>query len=89
MHNMLATFSALNRSFKPRSFGGRLVLFRAKDRPGGLNGDQSLGWGDVASGGVEVLFVPGGHISMMRPPNVLHLAKQLDSRLICAQKAAE
>ena len=81
MHSLLDTFAALNYSYKPKMFSGRLVLFRANKRPEKLNDDGTLGWSDVVRGGVKVHDVPGGHISMMRTPNVSHLAEQLQNYL--------
>ena len=81
MHSLLDTFTALNYSYKPKVFSGRLLLFRANERPAKLNDDRTLGWSDVVRGGVKVHDIPGGHISMMRTPNVSHLAEQLKNYL--------
>jgi thioesterase domain-containing protein len=77
MHTMLDTFVALSRSYKPAPFTGQLVLFRANDRKVSPGDDPTLGWAEVAKGGVKIHRVPGDHITMMRPPNVSHLARQL------------
>jgi thioesterase domain-containing protein len=82
MHSLLDTFTALNYTYKPKVFSGRLLLFRANERPEKLNDDRTLGWSDVVRGGVKVHDIPGGHISMMRTPNVSHLAEQLEKYLV-------
>ncbi|HVT30983.1 MAG TPA: condensation domain-containing protein, partial [Lacipirellulaceae bacterium] len=86
MHTMLDTFVALNRSYKPAPFTGQLVLFRAEDRSASVDKDGTLGWGEMAQGGVIVHDVPGDHITMMRPPNVSHLARHLNDYLAKASK---
>jgi non-ribosomal peptide synthetase component F/thioesterase domain-containing protein/aryl carrier-like protein len=86
MHTMLDTFVALNHSYKPPLFTGQLVLFRAEDRSASVDSDPTLGWGEMAQGGVTIHSVPGDHITMMRPPNVLHLARHLNDYLAKTSK---
>ena len=69
--------NAILQSYTPKEFRGRLVLFRSEDRQQEFNDIPSLGWDEVAKGGVDVHIVPGDHVAMMQMPNVLILAKQL------------
>jgi thioesterase domain-containing protein len=50
-----------------------------------LNGcswsDPTLGWRDVALGGVDVIWVPGDHESMFVEPNVSSFGKLLEEVL--------
>ena len=62
-------------SYAPKKFGGRLVLFRAEDRRE-FDSDRSWGWHKSAQR-VDVHFVPGDHVTMMRMPNVLNLVEKL------------
>ena len=43
--------------------------------------NEYLGWGKYALGGVEVLDVPGDHLSMLLPPNVEAFASILSKNL--------
>ncbi|MCA9573951.1 MAG: amino acid adenylation domain-containing protein [Sandaracinaceae bacterium] len=72
---------ALAHSLQP--YDGRVTVLRATEnvfysdayRRGGL------GWGDVALAGVEVIDVPGEHLSMLAPPHVGTLARELAAAL--------
>ena len=78
----------------PGIFNGKLLLFRATkadsaqmgegfdDRPAiETIADPLLGWAHRATNGVEVVDVPGGHSSMLQPPNVTVLAEKLRQRI--------
>ncbi|QFZ24441.1 type I polyketide synthase [Saccharothrix syringae] len=72
--------------YEPRHFPGRVVFYRATERetlttvldPRYLRRqeDDDLGWAD-ACGSLEVVPVPGDHLSMVDPPNVAVLAGHL------------
>lgn len=71
---------AMIRSYTPKEFRGRIVLFRvekAMDGGSEFDGDPSLGWRKYASEGVDVEYVPGAHWSVMAMPNVATLADKL------------
>jgi thioesterase domain-containing protein len=59
--------------YSPRAYPGRITLFRASRQPSGLD-DPTLGWGRVAEGGVDILEVPGTHVSIMAEPALTALA---------------
>jgi len=70
----------MSRSYTPKEFRGRLVLFRvqkALDGGSEFDEDPSLGWHKYANNGVDVQFVAGGHETVMQMPNVLDLANKL------------
>jgi len=66
-----------NRSYIPRSFGGKVTLFRAGLRSAIDAGSLDMGWGRLALGGVEIRQVPGDHVDMLLKPQVEFLAEQL------------
>ncbi|MGB5715119.1 MAG: thioesterase domain-containing protein [Waterburya sp.] len=70
-----------NRAYVPQVYPGRVILFRAKERPPGFCRDPQLGWGDLAAGGMEIYEIPGNHTSIMKSPV---LAEKLR---ICLDKA--
>jgi thioesterase domain-containing protein len=74
-------FGAVGSSYTPKSFSGRLTLFRAKGGSAEYRHEPALGWDTVAQGGVDVLMVQGDHLSIMERPNVVDLGIQL-SRLL-------
>ena len=64
------------RDYIPQPCRGRLTLFRARWQPGGAS-DPKLGWGGLASEGVEVHEVPGYYDSILSEPRVRVLTEQL------------
>jgi thioesterase domain-containing protein/2-polyprenyl-3-methyl-5-hydroxy-6-metoxy-1,4-benzoquinol methylase/acyl carrier protein len=72
--------------YEPKSYSGKLILFRATKIPAGCYGDPYLGWGDlIESGvGVECYDIPGYHGALVYPPRVKLLARHLST---CLERA--
>jgi thioesterase domain-containing protein len=63
-------------------YPGAMVLVRgAETDHGAAAGDETLGWGQLARGGVALSFSPGDHYTMVRRPQVETLAGQLRPHL--------
>jgi thioesterase domain-containing protein/acyl carrier protein len=77
----IVIFSAVGRDYIPKPYPGQLVLFRAEGRSVEYGDDVTLGWGDIAQEGVVVHRVPGGHLTLMRAPQVSCLVEQLNQYL--------
>jgi thioesterase domain-containing protein len=76
------------RAYRPGKLRAPLVLFRAETQPprlSNLAAGFTLGWDELAEGGVQVRVVPGDHLSMITEPFVRHLAKALSDELDAAQ----
>ena len=69
------------RQYRPQPYPGRLTLFRAAVRGAGEGDDPTLGWGQLAAGGVEIHEVPGSHVTMIDEPHVARLAEDLSACL--------
>jgi thioesterase domain-containing protein len=54
-----------------------VVLFVAKEGGHPEEEDRTLGWAELAAGGVEVVTVQGGHFTMLAPPHVEALVREL------------
>jgi amino acid adenylation domain-containing protein len=67
---------AMGIGYKNRLYPGRVTLFRAMERRRSIAADN-LGWGSIAEGGVEIIEVPGNHITMIREPNLQVLVSRL------------
>jgi amino acid adenylation domain-containing protein len=65
------------RKYIPRSYPGRLTLFRAQMQPLFSSHRPDKGWRRVAAGGLDVKVVPGNHLGMLQEPHVKILAKEL------------
>jgi len=68
------------RAYRPQPWQGRLILIRASRvlRP---VDDPSLGWSAIAGTGLELIWTPGDHLSMIRPPDVAGLAQRIEAIL--------
>jgi thioesterase domain-containing protein len=82
---------ALSRyTFKP--FPGKITLVRASDQGPevlGRSEDLTLGWGDLAQGGVEIIDVPTKHMHMLFEPYVENFAEMLTTILSSSLREAD
>jgi thioesterase domain-containing protein len=73
--------------YSPKAYTGDITLFRASEKSlRGVN-DSYAGWRELAGGKLEVVEIPGGHVSMLSEPQVAVLAEQLKARLEAAHAA--
>ncbi|MCP5008189.1 MAG: amino acid adenylation domain-containing protein, partial [Planctomycetes bacterium] len=63
--------------YQPHSYNGRIILFKAGDGADNESLEPDFGWGDHATGGVEIIRVPGNHQDMVKSPHVQVLTEQL------------
>ena len=70
-----------------RRYPGRITFFRASEVLVDAAADQTMGWSDWASSGVELHMVPGNHANLMYEPHVEILASTLAACLAQAQIA--
>lgn len=70
------------RSYRPGRFEGTMVVLRAQDSPFDRPdiAATEFGWAGVATR-VDVVDVPGGHVSMLEEPHVRAVAAEISSRL--------
>ena len=71
--------------YVPQHYPGRVTLFRAAEQPEEVTEDSTMGWGELASVGVDLHIVPGKHLTILRKPNVQVLAERLKCCLDQAQ----
>ncbi len=62
--------------YEPRAYPGRLILFRTNDEAS--QWDEELGWGGLASEGIEIHKLPGNHIEVFQGANVGILAELVE-----------
>jgi aspartate racemase len=65
------------KKYIPRTYPGRLTLFRAQMQPLFSSHRPDKGWRRFAAGGLDVRVVPGNHLGMLQEPHVKTLAKEL------------
>ena len=73
------------RDYVPKSYSGRVTLFRTRSQPFLCSFDPLYGWGELAAGGVEVVSIPGSHEKIFVEPHVRELAARLSACLCEAQ----
>jgi thioesterase domain-containing protein len=52
-------------AYEPSPYPGEITLFRAAERLG-KESDLTLGWSDLALGGLRIFDLPGNHYTMLR-----------------------
>jgi amino acid adenylation domain-containing protein len=77
-------------AYELKAYPGKVTLFLAENEPKspGWDYDPQMGWGNFASGGVEVCTVVGTHDSIIREPYIGVLAERLSNQLNKAQAAS-
>jgi aspartate racemase len=86
--------------YKPSPYPGRITLLRASVTDAAalrelppeqrrVFADPTLGWGAVATGGVEVHAVPGSHMTILDAPQVETLARVLAACIARAGRGPE
>ncbi len=77
---MLRIFQANSQavlSYKPKIYPKNLHLFTSIEEVGKTDRDPTMGWSELATGGVKVHQGSGNHLSMLKKPHVEGLAEQL------------
>jgi len=74
-------YSKAEKSYQLRRLDSRGVLFRIDPSEGTLERtlDDTLGWNGLFSNGLNIIPVPGTHLTMMQQPHVLTLANELSN----------
>jgi thioesterase domain-containing protein len=89
MWNLRETTYYAFKHYRPGSYTGDVVLFRATERGPGSPKSQFLGWEQVVSGGITIIDVPGKHSTLLRKPSVQLIAEALDDLLVGARQAPD
>jgi len=88
-HNPIHDLYFPGPDFVPRTYEGRIAVFRVREQPRKRIRDPQLGWGKLARGGVDVRLIPGSHSSVLREPHVQGLAAELKKYLLQYSKEPE
>ncbi len=63
--------------YKPSLYPHRITLIASSDRAIAADPDPALGWGQLTTQPVDVIRIPGNHLTMLRKPQVQQLAYRL------------
>jgi len=65
------------KEYVTKPYPGKVTLFIASEQSLGEDLDPQLLWGKVALGGVDVVKIPGNHVTLIEEPHVQELAAKL------------
>ncbi|WP_293128195.1 non-ribosomal peptide synthetase [Microcoleus sp. bin38.metabat.b11b12b14.051] len=77
MFTLFQANSQATLSYVPKIYPHRITLLRSGEKLKANHQDPTLGWKDLTTEQVEVIRVPGNHLTMLRKPYVEVLARQL------------
>jgi thioesterase domain-containing protein/acyl carrier protein len=83
---ILRAGSVAARKYGPKTYLGRVTLFRASQLPAGSSRDSQMGWESLTAGGLEVHIIPGYFGQIIREPRVRLLARQFTACLLKEQQ---
>lgn len=69
-------------AYQPHHFRGRITLFKARTASDKVEWPQDYGWSPFAEMGLDVVPVPGNHLSLFDSEHVPHLAQALTHHLL-------
>ncbi|MBD1945652.1 hypothetical protein H6F50_25420 [Coleofasciculus sp. FACHB-712] len=69
----------------PQVYPSKITLLKNSEQNIAANQDPSMGWGELAGGGVEIYNIPGNHLTMLKKPHVQVLTEQLRTCIENAQ----
>jgi len=64
-------------NYRIRPYPGKVTLFRARHGTPRIHSDPCGGWRGMAAGGIEVVEVPGSHMTMFEQPYVTALGQAI------------
>jgi thioesterase domain-containing protein len=67
--------------YQPRPYPGRVLFFRAAEADAVNPSDPDRSWRGIVQGGLDVVSVPGNHITMNLSPNVEAIGRRLQACL--------
>ncbi|MEM9080136.1 MAG: amino acid adenylation domain-containing protein, partial [Verrucomicrobiota bacterium] len=71
----------LMQAYQTKSFLGDLVLFTAEDQGDGVVYPPHLGWEGYIKGNLDLITIPGGHLTIFEQPHVQTLTTKLQEVL--------
>jgi thioesterase domain-containing protein len=89
LHNVREAALLAQRDYVPHLYHGRPVLFVVNDLEEPAEPGSQYGWEGLATGGVEIIEVPGDHKTMLNEPHASALAARLRDCLARAERASQ
>jgi amino acid adenylation domain-containing protein len=77
-------------NYIPQTYSGKVTVFKAMEEYEVMStfGDfeDQFGWGNLVTGGLEIINIPGDHFGILQEPYVETLARELKRCLVVSQK---
>ncbi len=89
IHRIMKIFYTNSRAtlkYTPSAYPKAVALFRTREAVS-KSDDPTLGWNQIAASGVQVHFIPGNHLTMLKKPHVEVLAELLGNYLVDEQQS--
>ena len=74
-------------AYKPSRFSGRLTLFKAITASDKIKWPDDYGWAAFAGGGIEIVPVPGQHLTLFDSRHIATLARKLQISILRSSSA--
>jgi amino acid adenylation domain-containing protein len=84
--NILEANVLASKNYFPSVYSGRATLFWCEYQSLYIDRYPDLGWGQLVSGGVDTVDIPGEHLSLLTEPHVQVLAEKLQ---LCFEQISE
>jgi thioesterase domain-containing protein len=68
-------------TYKPEPYTGSVILFSATHRPWYMNWDPMEQWTNFITGQLDIVPIPGDHMTVLKPPQVALLAEKINAFL--------
>jgi amino acid adenylation domain-containing protein len=75
--NVLESNLQATKNYSPQVYQGNATLFWCEYQSLYIEKYPDLGWGNIVSGGVDTVFIPGEHLSLLAEPHVQVFAENL------------
>jgi amino acid adenylation domain-containing protein len=75
--NVLEANLQATKKYSPQSYSGQATLFWCEYQSLYIDRHPDLGWGQHITGGVNTIYIPGEHLSLMTEPHASILAEKL------------
>ncbi len=69
-------------AYQPDPYSGHLLLFRAENQGDKFAPTRSLGWDRHVGDRIEIVEVPGEHLTILKDPHAAALARALDKAIV-------
>jgi aspartate racemase len=75
-------------AYRPQACQGRITLFKTSTISDKVERPADYGWACLAGGGLDIVLVPGEHLTLFAPENIATLAQALTDSLLRSDRLA-